>query len=129
LREGKERCERRSGTPITELRVAGGGSQSDAAMQITADVFGLVTSRPHTYEASGLGAAIDAAVGLGLHPDFQAAVKAMTHPGETFTPSSTTQAIYEALYQKVYRRMYDRLRPFYEQIRRITGYPRPPRRS
>ena len=68
LREGKERSERRSGKAITELRVAGGGSQSDAAMQITADIFGLPASRPHLYETSGLGAAIDAAVGLGCTP-------------------------------------------------------------
>jgi len=129
LREGKERCERRSRVPITELRVAGGGSQSDAAMQITADIFGLVTSRPHVYEASGLGAAIDAAVGLGLYPDFEAAVAAMTHPGDTFTPNPATQATYDALYRQVYQRMYARLRPLYEQIRRITGYPKPPRQG
>ncbi|MCX7840553.1 MAG: FGGY-family carbohydrate kinase, partial [Anaerolineae bacterium] len=67
LREGKERCEARTHTPITELRVAGGGSQSNAALQITADVFGMPVSRPHVHEASGLGAAMDAAVGLGLH--------------------------------------------------------------
>jgi len=41
LREGAERCRKRSGKEIRELRVAGGGSRSDAAMQITADVFGL----------------------------------------------------------------------------------------
>ena len=86
LREGAERTAQRSGVPITELRVAGGGSQSDAAMQITADIFGLPASRPHVYEASGLGAAIDAAVGLGLHPDFDTAVSEMTHLGETFEP-------------------------------------------
>ena len=33
LREGKERTEKRSGVKITELRVAGGGSQSEAAMR------------------------------------------------------------------------------------------------
>ncbi len=44
LREGKERSEKRSGIPITELRVSGGGSQSDAAMQLTADIFGLPTA-------------------------------------------------------------------------------------
>ena len=52
LREGKERIEKRSGVPITELRVSGGGSQSDAAMQLTADIFGLPTARPHVYETS-----------------------------------------------------------------------------
>ena len=68
LREGAERTTKRTGVPITELRVSGGGSQSPAAIQLTADIFGLPTSRPHTHETSGLGAAIDAAVGLGLHP-------------------------------------------------------------
>ena len=88
LREGKERTERRSRVPITELRVAGGGSQSDAAMQLTADIFGLPTARPHTYEASGLGAAIDAAVGLGLHPDFDAAVRRDDARGRLFEPDA-----------------------------------------
>ena len=39
LREGAERTSKRSGVPITEVRVAGGGSQSDAAAQLTADIF------------------------------------------------------------------------------------------
>jgi sugar (pentulose or hexulose) kinase len=125
LREGMERTEQRSGVPVTSLRVAGGGSQSDAALQITADIFGLPTARPHTYEASGLGAAIDAAVGLGLHPDFDTAVKEMTRLGEVFEPDPDSREIYDALYQRVYRRMYDRLRPLYEEIRDITGYPSP----
>jgi sugar (pentulose or hexulose) kinase len=74
LREGKERIERRNGQKIQRLRVAGGGSQSDAAMQLTADIFGLPAERPHTCETSGLGAAITAMVGLGIHPDFPTAV-------------------------------------------------------
>ncbi len=78
-------------------------------MQLTADVFGLPTSRPHTYEASGLGAAIDAAVGLKLHPDFETAVKEMTHLGDTFEPDQSAHAIYDELYHTVYRKMYDRL--------------------
>jgi len=43
------------------------GTQSRHAMQITVDIFGLPTAKPDVYETSGLGAAIDAAVGLGLH--------------------------------------------------------------
>ncbi len=116
LREGAERTSKRSGIPITAIRVAGGGSQSDAAMQLTADIFGLPASRAHVYEASGLGAAIDAAVGLGLHPDFDTAVKEMTHLGETFEPDRDAQRAYDDLYHRVYRRMYSRLRPLYEEI-------------
>lgn len=120
LREGAERTARRSGVPITSLRVAGGGSQSDAALQLTADVFGLPASRPHVYEASGLGAAIDAAVGLKLHPDFETAVKEMTRLGQTFEPDRTAQAIYDGLYREVYCKMYGRLKPLYEAIRKAS---------
>jgi sugar (pentulose or hexulose) kinase len=121
LREGKERTEKRTGIAITELRVAGGGSQSDAALQITADVFGLPTARPHLYEASGLGAAIDAAVGLGFHPDFATAIREMTRLSVTFEPDPQSHAVYDALYQRVYRQLYRRLRPLYEEIRAILA--------
>ncbi|WP_372965387.1 FGGY-family carbohydrate kinase [Marinobacter sp.] len=124
LREGKERLEKRNGQPIRRLRVAGGGSQSDAAMQLTADIFGLPAERPHTYETSGLGAAIDAAVGLGLHPDFKTAVQAMTRVGQVFEPATEASALYEKLYSEVYLEMYNRLQPLYRKIRSITGYPR-----
>jgi sugar (pentulose or hexulose) kinase len=123
LREGKERSEKRSGVPITELRVAGGGSQSNAAMQITADIFGLPTTRPHTYETSGLGASIDLAVGLGLHPDFKTAVKEMTRIGDVFESNPKNQDIYNGLYKRVYQQMYKKLKPLYDEIREITGYP------
>jgi sugar (pentulose or hexulose) kinase len=126
LREGGERCQRRTGVTMTEIRVAGGGSQSDAAMQITADIFGLPTARPHVYEASGLGAAIDAAVGLGLHPDFDTAVREMTRVGRQFEPDEQNRRLYDDLYRDVYLKMYRRLKPLYEDIRRITGYPKPP---
>ncbi|MCU0486370.1 MAG: FGGY-family carbohydrate kinase [Anaerolineales bacterium] len=85
LREGKERQEQRSHAPVTELRVSGGGSQSNAAMQLTADIFGLPAARPHLYETAGLGAAMDAAVGLGLHAGFPQAVQAMTRVASSLT--------------------------------------------
>ncbi|PBD22465.1 carbohydrate kinase, partial [Pseudomonas aeruginosa] len=123
LRQGKERIEKRSGTPIVRLRVAGGGSQSDAAMQLTADIFGLPAERPHVYEASGLGAAIDCAVGLGLYPDVASAVAGMTRVGRVFLPQAEARQIYQRLYGEVYLRMYRQLRPLYRSIREITGYP------
>jgi sugar (pentulose or hexulose) kinase len=124
LREGRELIEKRGRLRITELRVSGGGSQSDAAMQLTADIFNLPTARPHTHETSGLGAAIDCAVGLGLHPDFNQAVARMTRIGRLFEPVAANVAIYDALYERVYKPMYARLAPLYTEIQRITGYPR-----
>jgi sugar (pentulose or hexulose) kinase len=119
LREGADRTEKRSHIPITALRVAGGGSQSPGAMQITADIFGLPVSRPHVYEASGLGAAIDVAVGLKFHPDFATAVNEMTRLGETFEPDQKRHEMYTALFEKVYKRMYKQLKPLYNDIREI----------
>lgn len=123
LREARERVEKRNGVRVTRLRVAGGGSQSDAAMQITADVFGLPAERPHVYEASGLGAAINVAVALGIHPDYPTAVARMTRPGRLFEPQPQNVRLYDRLYRHVYAPLYPRLAPLYRHIRRITGYP------
>jgi sugar (pentulose or hexulose) kinase len=123
LREAAERTERRSGVPIRELRIAGGGSQSARAVQLFADVFGLPASRPHTHEAAGLGAAIDVAVGLGIHPDVSTAVAEMVQVRDRFEPDPRANRLYEDLYRSVYLPMYGRLRPLYREIRRITGYP------
>ena len=121
LREGKERIESKAKAHIRSLRVSGGGSQSDEAMQLTADIFNLPAARPHTYEASGLGAAIVGAVGLGLYPDFPSAVSAMTRLGRTFEPNATHAARYEELYRRVYCRMYERLGPLYARLQHILG--------
>ncbi|MGB0495658.1 MAG: FGGY-family carbohydrate kinase [Kangiellaceae bacterium] len=123
LRAGKELSEKKSGVKITQLKVSGGGSQSDQIMQITADVFGINVERPHTYETSALGAAINAAVGIGLYPDHQTAVKKMTHKGDSFSPIKKNYEVYDLLYKQVYKKMYSRLKPLYKAIRKITGYP------
>jgi sugar (pentulose or hexulose) kinase len=123
LREGGERAAARAKVPLRELRVSGGGAQSPSAVQLTADIFGLPAGRPHTHETSGLGAAIVATVGLGIHPDFETAVHEMTHVAEVLDPDPERHKLYDALYQRVYRRMYGRLKPLYEEIRAITGYP------
>jgi sugar (pentulose or hexulose) kinase len=120
LRQGKELTEKRSHVIIMDLRVAGGGSQSNAAMKLTADVFGMPVARPHLYEASGLGAAIDAAVGVKVHPDFKTALTEMTHMGESFDPNPKTHEIYDELYHGVYLKMYDQLRPLYRTICHIS---------
>jgi sugar (pentulose or hexulose) kinase len=123
LREGGERAAGRAKVPLRELRVSGGGAQSPAAVQLTADIFGLPTGRPHTHETSGLGAAIDAAVGLGIHPSIEAAVGEMTRLAETLEPNREAHRLYDQLYRRVYRKMYGRLKPLYEEIMSITGYP------
>jgi sugar (pentulose or hexulose) kinase len=123
LKEGMQALQKRNKVGVEALRVSGGGSQSDAAMQITADIFNLPAQRPHTYETSSLGAAIGAAVGLKLHPDFDGAIREMTRVADTFQPIPRNRDLYHELYERVYRKLYRRLKPIYNDIRAITGYP------
>jgi sugar (pentulose or hexulose) kinase len=121
LREGKERLERRNKVPITQLRVAGGGSQSDAVLGITADIFNLPAERTALAEASGLGAAMLAAVGLKLHRSFEVALAEMVRPGRVFEPNATNARLYEQLYRVVYLGMYKRLKPLYDQMHGLAA--------
>ena len=123
LKEGAIRTEKRTGVKIEKLRVAGGGSQSKNALQMTADIFNIPVEKPHTYETSALGAAINCAVGLKLYPNFETAIDNMCRIGETYHPNAENRDIYEKLYNKIYKKMYKRLQPLYEDIRDITNYP------
>lgn len=123
LKDGLLTLQRRNGVPVTALRVSGGGSQSDAAMQITADIFDLPAQRPRTYETSALGAAITAAVGLGWHTDHAAAINNMTRVGRTFEPIAANRDLYRDLFERVYLKLYRRLAPLYAEIQRTTRYP------
>jgi sugar (pentulose or hexulose) kinase len=123
LRAGGERTEARLGRRLTRLVVSGGGAQSDGAMQIAADIFGLPAERPAVHEASALGAALLCAAGLGLHRDVPAAVRAMARSGDRFTPDPEATRTCDALYREVYRPLYGRLQPLYRRMQAITGYP------
>lgn len=120
LRDGREQIEARTRTPVTRLRVAGGGSQSDQAMQILADVFNLTAERSHTFETSGLGAAINAAVGLGWYADHRTAADAMVHSGACFTPNTDAVAIHERFYREVHAPLYGELKPTFKRIAAVV---------
>ncbi len=121
LREGRTGIERASGVPLTELRASGGGAQSDGALQLTADVFRLRVGRPHTHETSGLGAAINLAVGLGLHASTAEAVAAMTRVERWFEPQAEAADRYDRLFAEVYRPLYGRVRPVLRALKRLDG--------
>jgi sugar (pentulose or hexulose) kinase len=49
----------------------------------------------------------------------------MTRDSAVFEPIKENQALYDELYHRVYLKMYARLKPLYDDIREITGYPSP----
>jgi sugar (pentulose or hexulose) kinase len=123
LRRLSEIVHKRTGVKLTEIRVGGGGSKSDVAVQIAADVFNLPTSRIATSEICALGASIDVAVATGMYGSMEEAVSSMVRIGRTFEPNSQACSIYEELYQGVYKKTYEALEPLYKKIAGITGYP------
>jgi sugar (pentulose or hexulose) kinase len=123
LKEGGILTEKKNKIPFKKIRISGGGSQSDAIAQITADVFGLTVERPHTHETSVVGAAMNGAVGLGIHPDIETAVKEMTRVGDVFLPIPENVELYGRLFENVYKKIYKKLLPLFKEIREITRYP------
>jgi sugar (pentulose or hexulose) kinase len=113
----------RIGVQFEEIRVGGGGSKSDVAVQIAADMFNLPVSRMATSEICALGAAIDVAVGTGMYRDFDEAVKAMVRKGRTFEPVPSSSRIYNDLFHEVYMKSYSLIEPLNRKIAQITGYP------
>ena len=97
MRRHVEAMESALDLPPCRLVVSGGGARSDVMTQVVADVFGREVERPGVADAAGLGAAICAAVGHGTHPSFDAAVDAMTRPGDRFTPDPAAHTTYDAL--------------------------------
>ncbi len=120
LREGLEGIEKRQHKKIKEIRVSGGGSQSDAICQITADIFGVPVSRVQTFETASLGTAILAFAADGQFDSYEEAVSKMVHKSKTFYPNDKAHEQYDYLYDKVYKKMYPRLKKIYKSVRKFN---------
>jgi len=83
-----------AGIRIEDFRAAGGGSRSDAWLQISADIMNRPFARSSIVEAGTLGAAIIAGVGAGIFSSFDDAVPAMVKPGTTFEPDPASRSYY-----------------------------------
>ncbi len=110
LRSGKERIERRTKTPITRIRLSGGGSRSDQVAQIVADVLNLPVERFQDFEASGRGAAMVGAAAVGWYPSVEAACLAMVGEAVCAEPNHQTAGRYSQIYEQTYSPLYRRLR-------------------
>lgn len=113
LREGLEGMEKRQHQKIKEIRVSGGGSQSDAICQITADIFGIPVSRIQTFETASLGTAIVAFTSHGDFSSHEEAIRDMVHVSKTFQPNPHDHQRYDYLYRDIYTKLYRKLKKFY----------------
>lgn len=111
--------ERRSGNKIKHLSLSGGGSQSDAICQITADMFGLPIRRIQTYEATGLGSSMAGFVAMGVYGDINEAMSKMVRFRPETKPNMKIHAFYHKLYKEIYRDTYNHLQPLYLRLYNI----------
>jgi len=81
------------------ILVSGGGSSSDLMMQIVAAAFDRPARRTTVNDAAGVGAAICAAVGHGLYPDWAQAMAAMVTAGAEFAPDPRAADAYQKINQ------------------------------
>jgi len=102
-----------TGIAINDFRAVGGGSKSDAWVQLSADILGRPLSRPRVTEAGALGAAMIAGVGSGVFGGYASAVEAMVKLERTFTPDMARHQRYAewfGRYQQLGPLMQDYLR-------------------
>lgn len=121
LFKGLKGLEKRGHMKIDKLSVSGGGSQSDAVCQVTADLFGIPVYRVQTYETSGLGAAIMTFASINEFDSIEEAVNSMVHFKDEFVPEMKNHKVYMELFYKVYNKLYTHLQPLYNDLYDIVN--------
>jgi xylulokinase len=103
-----------------KLIATGGATRNPFWMQNKADVTGLPIEVPEVKEATPLGAAILAGIGVGLYRDEQHAFECVYRPGKSYRPDPRFAPQYAEWYQ-IYRQLYPSLksvnRQLYDQFR------------
>ena len=110
-----------AGDSISEVRMYGGSAKSDTWNQVFSDILGLKVCTMDTPETTALGAAICAAKGMGLYPDFPEAVRNMARVGKEFYPQKERQGMYGDLFNEVYVRFYDQVNGLIQKLSERTS--------
>lgn len=106
LRNGFEIIQKNIKNKTEEIYIVGGGSKSDVAMQLTADIFKIKTIRLQTHEVCAVGAAIAAGVGSGVFKDEKDGVEKMIKIDREFEPILENSKIYDDIYENIYKKFY-----------------------
>jgi len=103
------------GAAVKDVRVIGGGARSKLWRRIMADIYGKTILVPaYLEEATSLGAAIAAGVGVGVYRSFEAAERLINFV-ETVNPNLDSHARYEPFY-RFFRKLYTSMVPLYDEL-------------
>jgi len=102
---------------ISALNVAGGGARSSVWLQILTDILGKPMKQMQVLQDVGtVGAAMIAAVGLGVHKDFDSLEK-LFKVKAIFNPSTEHAKVYETMYD-CFKKAYKGLTPIHNLLNR-----------
>ena len=104
-----------AGIGADRLVAVGGATRNRFWMQNKADVTGLTIDVPEVEEATPLGAAILAGIGVGLYRNEEAAFERVYKPGKTYEPDTQLVSRYAEWYQ-IYQQLYPALKQINHQI-------------
>lgn len=98
------------------IRASGGATRSEVWMQIAADALQTPVEIPDGAELGALGAAICAAVAVGIYPDYPSACAAMVRIARRFEPDPRQADVYRAKYLR-YRHLLSALQPAWQDLK------------
>jgi xylulokinase len=102
-------------TRAERIVAVGGATRNEFWMQNKADVTGKIVEVPDVEEATPLGAAILAGIGVGVYTDEQDAYQQVHRPGRTYEPNPELAARYAEGFGR-YRQVYPALRELHTAI-------------
>ena len=96
----------------------GGATKNAFWMQNKADVCNKLIEVPNLYEATPLGAAMLAGIGVGIYKDERDAVSSVRREGIVYEPDRTRAEQYSEYYHEIYKNIYGALRDVHHTISR-----------
>jgi xylulokinase len=87
------------GTRIADIRLVGGGANNPIWNQIHADILGHPVTTLHVSDAAMVGAAVCAAMGVGLYEDWSSVTDCFVQVKDTIEPQAANREVYERSYQ------------------------------
>jgi xylulokinase len=98
-----------------KIVAVGGAVRNKFWMQNKANVVGREIEVPAVEEATPLGAATLAGIGVGIYRDEKDAYEHIYRPGPVYEPDPKENSLYSELYS-IYQQLYERLKPVSYQI-------------
>ncbi len=108
VRANLEQLENAGEISAEAFHITGGLSRSEIWPRILADLLGRPVTIPEVSEGPALGAAICAAVGVGLYPTIEDGMRSMTRQALVLAPTKKTHQAYQEFYRR-WRDLYDRI--------------------